>query len=79
MTNEEIAEEIERYNYLIVNPNGLLSDLREKTGNEFVDRMQRTGIIKFGLDSAANRRYQVTSMGERIVQIELRSLYLKTI
>lgn len=79
MVNAEIDKEIKYYEYLLDNPNGQLSTLLNETDKEFVDRMQRTGIVRFGLDSAANRRYQVTSMGERIIRIELRSLRLKKI
>lgn len=76
---ENTIKKIDAYEYLLKNPFDSLSTLRKKVGDGFVDYLQRTGIIKFGLNSAAEKRYQVTSRGERIIMIELRSLYLKMI
>ncbi len=76
---ESTIEKIDAYEYLLKKPFDSLSTLKKQVGEVFVNYLQRTGIIKFGLNSAAEKRYQVTSRGERIIMIELRSLYLKMI
>lgn len=79
MVDKEILNKIAAYEYLVSKPYDSLLTLKNRVGEEFVDYLQRTGIIKLGINSAAVKRYQVTSNGERIIRIELRSLYLMLI
>lgn len=74
-----LEKEIEAYEYLKDNTFGSLSTLIEKIGKNFVDYLASAGILAFGINSVAERRYQVTTKGEKIIKIQLRALYFQTI
>lgn len=75
MTNEERTK-MTGYEYILAHPNGSLSELDE-IDSHLADYFASAGIIAFGINSRANRRYQVTPVGKKIAEIELISLKLK--
>lgn len=77
--NEKIIERIDAYEYLKKAPYGNLAILEIQIGEECVNHFKNDGIISCGLNSSADKRYQVTSNGKEIIEIELRSLYWKLV
>ncbi|MBQ1409110.1 MAG: hypothetical protein IIY87_05075 [Bacteroidales bacterium] len=72
----KIEEKIKGYEYIQNNLVGLISELKKNIGEPLVNYFVGAGIIAYGINSNADKRYKVTEKGKRISKIELISLRL---